>query len=254
MVGIHRFVSKASIHAGNLYGMFAVVLSLFTFFSFTSAKAAVDGSDTESSSQYVHEIQSPRIEGDSLLIQGKLDSHIYDYIAYEWQKLKKLKYVDLNSLGGNSEQAMLISRKIRQLGLITRVRSGSVCASACISLFGAGVERHIAADAWLGVHGARGGQSHIQKFYNLCHDNDRWMLDKKECQNFVRGWYADAKKVTLEFFGVLEQYGISSELRKTYFSLPLESDWTENFNVLQIVDWVLQPETALSFNLATRIL
>ena len=47
------------------------------------------------------QIQSPEIRGEVLYIQGRIDSHIYDFISRGATDLKGVKTVELNSLGGN---------------------------------------------------------------------------------------------------------------------------------------------------------
>lgn len=86
-------------------------------------------------------IQSPRIVGDELVIKGPIDSHIYDFISMEAQKLKSVTKVSLNSLGGNHNWALEIGRRIQELGLKTVINKGAFCASACVYLFGSGQER-----------------------------------------------------------------------------------------------------------------
>jgi membrane-bound ClpP family serine protease len=84
---------------------------------------------------------SPRIEGVALIIEGRIDSHIYDYIQYEAAKAAMVRVIDLDSLGGNAEWALEIARKIKELGKTTQLRSQHVCASACATIFAAGRER-----------------------------------------------------------------------------------------------------------------
>ena len=110
---------------------------------------------------------SPRIEGDALIIEGKIDSHIYDYLQYEAAKIIPVKVIELNSLGGSNEWALEIARKIRELGKTTVLLSGHSCASACAYLFAAGRERVASEDTWIGVHGARLGASYLTTFQGL---------------------------------------------------------------------------------------
>jgi hypothetical protein len=63
----------------------------------------------------IRQLISPHIEGDALIIEGKIDSHIYDCIQYEAAKIVPLKVIELNSLGGSNEWALEIARKVKEL-------------------------------------------------------------------------------------------------------------------------------------------
>jgi hypothetical protein len=109
----------------------------------TSAHASAD----EAGVQRLRRIISPHIEGDTLVIEGEIDSHIYDYLQYEAAKIAPLKIITLNSLGGNNDWALEIARKVKELGKVTLLAEGHYCASACVYIFAAGRERVASHDA-----------------------------------------------------------------------------------------------------------
>ncbi len=201
---------------------------------------------------------SPSIEGEVLTIKGVIDSHIYDYLAREAKALEKVKIIELNSFGGNTNWALEIARKIQGLHKTTRLSSGNFCASACVYLFAAGVEREASADTWLGVHGARLGAYYRTTFDGLCmmetEEGAVFNPKLKGCQAFLNQWYDAAMKATVEAFEVMESSGVSRELRDTYFGLPDDPEWYSFYNVLRKPDWVLTPAQALGFNLVTQVL
>lgn len=98
--------------------------------------ATVSANDAEA--DRIGRIISPHIEGDALIIEGEIDSHIYDYLQYEAARIAPLKFIELNSLGGNSDWALEIARKVKDLGKITLIASDHYCASACAYIFAAG--------------------------------------------------------------------------------------------------------------------
>jgi len=116
----------------------------------------------------LNKIYSPWIEGDTLYIKGTIDSHIYDYLALQAADVAKVRVIDLNSFGGNSEWAMNIAKKIVSLDKDTRLGSGHVCASACVFLYAAGKRRIAAADTWIGIHGVRLGAGFTTTFEGVC--------------------------------------------------------------------------------------
>jgi hypothetical protein len=169
-------------------------------------------------------IISPHIEGDALIIEGRIDSHIYDYIQYEAARVAAVRVVDLNSLGGNAEWALEIARKLKELGKTTLLRSQHHCASACAYIFAAGRERMAAEDTWIGIHGARLGPGYTTNFEGLCFEDleGRRVFEPRKtgCREFFDHWYEVTLASTNEAFDLMESNGVSPELRTTYFSMP----------------------------------
>lgn len=206
----------------------------------------------------IRQLISPHIEGDVLVIEGRIDSHIYDYIQYEAARIVPVKVVSLNSLGGSNEWALEIARRIRELGKTTQLSSGHSCASACVYLFAAGRQRLAAADAWIGLHGARLGVGYRTSFQGLCFvdldSGSAFEPRKRGCQEFLAHWRAVALASTNEAFDAMEANGVSPELRRAYFDLPDDPDWPAQLNVVRKPDWRLTAAEALKYNLATAVL
>ena len=201
---------------------------------------------------------SPHIEGDSLVIEGKIDSHIYDYIQYEAAKIIPVKVIQLNSLGGSHEWALEIARKVKELGKTTLLPSGHYCASACAAIFAAGRERVASEDTWIGIHGARLGVGYLTSFEGLCFvDLDTGSVfepRKKGCQDFLAHWREVALASTNEAFDAMESNGVSPDLRKVYFQMPDDPDWPAQLNVIRKPDWRLTASEALKYHLVTSVL
>jgi len=222
------------------------------------AAALVKASPDRDAADRIRNIISPRIEGDALVIEGRIDSHIYDYLQYEAAAVAAVKIIDLDSLGGNAEWALLIARKVKDLRKTTLIRSGHSCASACAAIFAAGRERVAAADAFIGIHGARLGAGYLTSFQGLCFDN----LDpgaefeplKSGCREFLGRWYAATMATTAEAFDIMESNGVSPELRVTYFQMPDDPDWPAELNVIRKPDWTLSAPDAVKYNLVTKVL
>jgi len=203
-------------------------------------------------------IISPHIEGDVLIIEGRIDSHIYDYIQYEAARVAAVRVVDLDSLGGNAEWALEIARKLRELGKTTLLRSRHYCASACATIFAAGRERMAAEDTWIGIHGARLGPGYTTNFEGLCFGGleGRSVFEpgKTGCREFLNHWYEVTLASTNEAFDLMESNGVSPDLRRTYFSMPDDPEWPAQMNAIRKPDWALSADDALKYNLATRVL
>lgn len=199
---------------------------------------------------------SPRIQGDILIVEGRIESHIYDYFSMEAAALKKVKVIELNSFGGNLEWAMEIAKKIQGMKVTTRLSAGHFCASACVFLFAAGAQREAAPDIWFGVHGARLGVGNIIQFRELCYHRDdegqiHYTPENEGCQPFVSDWYERASQATDGAFSFMEQNGVSRSLRETYMEMPDEPNWVERNNVLRKPDWMMTMPEAIQHRLVT---
>ena len=128
-----------------------------------------DGADLD----HLRRIISPHIEGDALIIEGRINSHIYDYIQYEAARVAAVRVIELNRLAANVEWALEIARRVKELGKTTLLRSQHYCASACATIFAAGRERIAAEDTWIGIHGARLGPGYTTNFEGLCFEDSK---------------------------------------------------------------------------------
>lgn len=230
----------------------ALVLVLFSFT--VHADEAAPPAEEDLLSRYY----SPWIEGDVLYIKGYLDSHVYDFISYEAVALKKVRVVELNSFGGNARWSMDVANKLKALNITTRLKKGSVCASACTYLFSAGVTREAEAGTWFGVHGARLGAGYTTTFMGVCFvdlddDSSQFMPNKKGCQDFLKNWYVVAMQMTNDAFDLMESNGVSPEMRKTYFEMPDDPAWPGEMNVIRKPNWTLTAEEAVKFNFVTDL-
>ena len=224
-----------------------------------AASGAVAGSRDETADlSHLRRIISPHIEGDALIIEGRIDSHIYDYIQYEAAKVAAVRVIELDSLGGNAEWALMIARKVKELGKTTLLRSRHYCASACATIFAAGRERMAAEDTWIGIHGARLGPGYTTNFEGLCFDDleggSAFEPRKAGCRQFLKHWYDVTLASTNEAFDLMESNGVSPDLRETYFAMPDDPEWPAQMNALRKPDWPISAADAVRYNLVTRVL
>ena len=213
-----------------------------------------DGADLD----HIRRIISPHIEGDRLIIEGRINSHIYDYIQYEAARVAAVRVIDLDSLGGNAEWALMIARKVKELGKTTELRSQHYCASACVAIFAAGRERMAAEDTWIGIHGARLGPGYTTNFEGFCFEDLEGGMAfeprKRGCREFLNHWYDVTLASTNEAFDLMESNGVSPELRETYFSMPDDPGWPAQMNAIRKPDWPLKAADAVKYNLVTKLL
>lgn len=91
--------------------------------------------------------------GGVLLAEGTIDLGAADRFAQEIEaRGEYVKVVALNSPGGSVDDALAMSKLIRDRQLGTKVASRALCASSCPIVFAGGVSRVAEKDAVIGVH------------------------------------------------------------------------------------------------------
>jgi hypothetical protein len=193
------------------------------------------------------------IENGVFSIEGKIDSHIYDSLMFPNDKMDSVTTVRLNSLGGNHFWAMAIAEKIRERGWKTQLLEGDYCASACVYLFGAGVERQAHPSTWFGIHGARLGAGYMVRFSQECIDNGQ-LKDNTGCAQLKNDNFELNLRETRTAFAMMEASGVSPELWDTYMNLSDDPNWLEHFNFLRKPDMVVPAQEALGFSLVTALI
>lgn len=98
--------------------------------------------------------------GGTLRAEGSIDVGAAARFADEIEaRGEYVKTVSLNSPGGSVDDALAMSKLIREKGLDTKVVAKALCASSCPLVFAGGVAREAEKDAVLGVHQVfNGGQ------------------------------------------------------------------------------------------------
>ncbi|WP_230175002.1 hypothetical protein [Rhizobium sp. CECT 9324] len=93
------------------------------------------------------------LPGGMLKAEGSIDPGAADRFAEEIAaRGEYVKAVTLNSPGGSVEDALTMSKLIREKGLNTKVATKALCASSCPLVFAGGVAREAEENAILGVH------------------------------------------------------------------------------------------------------
>ncbi len=195
---------------------------------------------------------SPYIENEVLYIQGKIDSHIYDFLTYPNDKMQNVQVVDLDSWGGHHNWALAIAEKIQQRGWATQLSKDQHCASACVYLFGAGTKRKAHSSTWFGIHGARMGAGYMVTFAQSCLDG-KSLVQNEICRELELKNYDLNYDATLEAFQLIEISGVSHSLWETYINFDNDPKWYLHFNFLKKPDWVLPASEAINHDLVTKL-
>ena len=199
---------------------------------------------------------SPRIENRTLYIKGTISSHIYDFLSLEDKNIREnVDVIELNSLGGSSEYALEIAKKIAGFKKKTRLSKGSYCASACVVIFSAGTEREMDEDTWFGIHASRLGMGFYTSYWGhveLENDESQFTPNKKGCQEIIQRGVDAALKMTTATFTLMEEFGVSPLLKTTYFAMNDDPAWPATGNVLKKPDWILSKTEAVQWSLVTK--
>ena len=207
----------------------------------------------------INKIISPFIVDNTLYIEGKIDSHIYDFFSYNRKEIQNIKYISLNSFGGSHYWGLEIAQKIQSLEKYTVLKKGNVCASACVYLFGSGKLRMAHKETWFGIHGARLSKGNAFKLINHCYFQNKdglyeFDLNLEGCEKVHDEIYLISYLATKDAFSLIETSGVSDKLMKDYFNLDIDPNWPYHLNVLKIKDWELSAIDAFSYNLVNILL
>lgn len=189
--------------------------------------------------------------GDTLYIEGRIDSMIYDLFKSEGLE-HKIKRIELNSYGGDAgDFTYMAAEIIRKHGMITSVRKGARCASSCTLLYQAGVRRVAHLSSWFGYHGTGNPSGEMDYLFNcLGYGPAEGKLGSSEaCALLKDAWYKACMDGTIALFGELVRYDAKSNLLTTYLQQPADENWLENRNILAIQNWVLSAKDSMAFNI-----
>ncbi|MCM2458153.1 hypothetical protein HGO37_22420 [Rhizobium sp. CG4] len=93
------------------------------------------------------------VSGGVLRAEGTIDPGAADRFASEVEaRGEYIKLVSLNSPGGSVDDAIAMSKLIRERNIATKVAEKALCASSCPIIFAGGVARSAEKDAVVGVH------------------------------------------------------------------------------------------------------
>ena len=88
-----------------------------------------------------------------LSVSGTIHAGSFELFVEETDKIKDyIEMVILNSPGGSVEDALAISKRIRENEWSTKVEKGALCASSCPIVFSGGVKREAEEGAAIGLH------------------------------------------------------------------------------------------------------
>lgn len=162
-----------------------------------------------------------------------------------------LRYLVLDTKGGNMQFAYNIMTIISHYNVITVIPPGASCESACTVIFQAGKQRHAGKDSILVYHAARFDSRFMRSFLRDCPN-----LEHAGCVLTYDQMEKDLITETLKMFEALEHLGLSSEVFLQLVNAPLISgqSWLLRGNLLRKADLVYTAEEAKLYNAVTNII
>lgn len=188
-----------------------------------------------------------QLRGHTLYIDGEINEKLVTVVE-ALLKRRHLLRIELNSFGGVVSSGRKLAQLIRKRGLATNVRDGARCSSICTLVFQAGVRRTAASSAQFVYHGARLMSQGRQTFERQCETQGR-----QSCLKLLRSWKRLSLKTTQQFFKEYVTYGASPLLYKEFLKQPFDSNWYDDFNLLQRKDLVLSASAAIEYGIVQAL-
>lgn len=172
-----------------------------------------------------------RVEGDIFYLEGMITSDMVFELKFLHSHVKVL---ELNSYGGLVKDAYELAAWIRERGLVTRVRKGARCASACTLLFQAGVQREAHPESKFLYHGARLGSEWLSNWFDF-----RYQFGRERALKFLAQQFDEVGQETISFFDQLVEYGMDPKFIRWYQEQPEETNWFERGNFTRKQDVII---------------
>lgn len=192
----------------------------------------------------VYEVQAKEI----LIIKGDIT---YEHEKSVREHKETLKYLVLDTKGGNMQFAYSIMTIISYYNIITIIPPGKSCESACTIIFQAGKQRHAGKESTLVYHAAHFGDKVMHDFIRGCPQS---LPPNAGCVLVFNQMKTDLVKETIKMFLTLEHFGLDNEVFGRLRTAPMVfGSWMHNGNLLRLPDFVYTAEEAMRLNAVTDI-
>lgn len=178
-----------------------------------------------------------------MLIEGPLRI----YHVKQVRKNQKIKYLILNSTGGDMQFAYNIATIISYLDVTTIIPPRGICESACTVIFQAGKKRYASESSTLMYHGIRFGSKRMLRFFKEC------PTVTDECFKRYESMKDRIKMGTIKMFYSLEHFGLSHDVFLLLLEQPVAKNWLLVGNLTRYSDLRFTAEEAMQYNAVTEI-
>lgn len=187
-----------------------------------------------------------RVEADVFYLEGMITAEMVFELKYLHPQVRVL---ELNSFGGLVKDTYELAQLIREQKMVTRVRPGARCASACTLLFQAGVKREAHPESKFLYHGARLGSEWLNYWLDF-----RYQFGRERALNFLAREFTEVELETVKFFGQLMDYGLAPEFIQWYQSQPEDPNWFERGNFTRTQDVILPARDLQKWGVVTDLI
>lgn len=164
------------------------------------------------------------------------------------KNLSKIKYLVLDSPGGDMQFAYNIAIMLKYSNIITVIPKNGICESACTVIFQAGKQRHASKNSSLMYHGVRTGLGVMEAYIEECPSVT------EECIQFFNTLRDLIKEETLKMFYVLEDNGLKHDIFLLFIKRPPDPRWLESGNLTGYSDLRFTAEETIQYNAVTDII
>ena len=187
-----------------------------------------------------------------LNLNNKEVASIIDIIGSEQENyirknLSEIKYLVLNSPGGDMQFAYNIAIMVKYSNIITVIPKNGVCESACTVIFQAAKERYASKSSSLMYHGVRMNVGVMKAYFEECPSIT------KQCLQLFEKLKNIIKKETLKMFYALEDNGLKHDVFLLFIKQPIDPDWLRFGNLTGYSDLRFTAEESMQYNAVTRI-
>ena len=196
---------------------------------------------------------SPETSTTELNLNSKEVASIMGIITHEHEitirkNLSEIKYLVLNSPGGDMHSAYNIAIMLEYFNIITVIPKNGVCESACAVIFQAGKQRHASNNSSLMYHGVRTGPDVMESYFEECPSvTDQCMQIFKTLRDII-------KQETIRMFNVLEDYGLKHDVYLLFIDQPPDPDWLKTGNLTGYSEIRFTAEESIQYNAVTHII
>ncbi|KKL80113.1 hypothetical protein LCGC14_2007990 [marine sediment metagenome] len=167
-----------------------------------------------------------------------------DYIR---KNLSKIKYLILNSPGGDMQFAYNIALMVKYSNIITIIPKNGVCESACTIIFQAAKERHASKSSSLMYHGVSIDIKVMDAYFKECPSVT------KQCLQVFNRLKDLVKQETIRMYHVLEDYGLKHDVFLLLIKQPVDPNWLRTGNLTGYSEIRFTAEESMQHNAVTHI-
>lgn len=179
--------------------------------------------------------------------ENKICKNLKKYENNICKNRSEIKYLVLDSPGGEMQIAYNIALMVRFSDIITVIPKNGVCESACTVIFQAAKERYASKSSSLMYHGVRIDEKVMEAYFKEC------SIVTNTCMIMFNALKTLVKNETLKMFQVLEDYGLKHDVFLLLIKQPVDPNWLRTGNLTGYSEIRFTAEESMQHNAVTHI-